>query len=335
MTRQFRWFYGSSLAILLAAAAYPIYMGVQTVLLYRQNGFLAAADYPKYIIPYTPLSLAVLIVAAVYPLIWRWTAKSAQLIGSALGTAIFLGLETSLEQIKVVEGYQTLPLQSWQYSLCIATPEVLRTIGEPIYAERNPAFKVHFYLIAWIIILAVVGLIDGYTRAIQTRRAVGKHLVALTILVTAFVGLCILACRTAFYRTGQINLSAQSAAWMSLFFIVYGLTFGTYLGVIRAGRGIWSAVILPGLTAAATTGAMYGGELVLMDGRLFRLGQGLFFQPAGNLPLAWVDWTVILLSGIMTGLLMLGFDRHSAVSGRRISQQDQGDGQDQGRETDR
>lgn len=44
---------------MLAASLYPLWMGVRVVTDMLRNGAVYKEDYPKYIIPYTPICLAV------------------------------------------------------------------------------------------------------------------------------------------------------------------------------------------------------------------------------------------------------------------------------------
>ena len=305
MKNRYKLFYLSSLALLILLSFYPIYMGTITLSHAIQKGAIASIDYPKYIIPYTPICLSLIIVAALFPIIYKLCRKYALLVASLLGMGLFLGAEIGFEQIKVIEGYTEFPLESWQYSLCIATPEVLKAIGEPIYAQNNPSFKVHFYIIAMIIVLTVIGLIYGFTHMLKENdTSKKKPLIAQSLCVTVFVGLCILACFTAFYRNGTLNISPLSAFLMSLFFIVFGVTFGVYFGCIFFGKQKGLSITIPSIIAVLTTIAMYMGELVLMDGELFKYGEGVLFEPLGPLPFAAVDYLVIALSGIITGFLL-------------------------------
>ncbi len=307
MKKRYRSFYLSSLALLMLLSSYPIYMGVITLSHYIQKGSIDVADYPKYIIPYTPICISLILIAVLFPVIYKLCKKYAMSIASALGIAVFFGTEIGFEQIKVIEGYSqtTLPLESWQYSLCIATPEILQSIGEPIYAENNPAYKVHFYIIAMIIVLTVIGLIYGFTHMIKENDSSKKKpLITQALCVTVFVGLCILACFTAFYRNGTLNVSLLSAFLMSLFFIVFGVTFGVYFGCIFFGKHKWLSIAVPAAAAVLTTIVMYIGELVLTDGKLFKFGSGVFFKPIGPIPFAAVDFLVIALSGVITWLIL-------------------------------
>ena len=58
-----------SIVFVLLAAAYPVYMGAVMVLAYAQNGGIDVADYPSYIIPYTPICVALIICTALLPLV--------------------------------------------------------------------------------------------------------------------------------------------------------------------------------------------------------------------------------------------------------------------------
>ena len=218
MINRYRIFYISSLMFLLAVSAYPIYMGVKTFMLYVQKGEIDSAAYPKYIIPYAPVCAAIILVAALFPLLYSRLKRYSLPAGSLLGVITFLGTEIGFEQMKVIKGYKQLPLEAWQYSLCVATPEVLLAVGEPIYAQNNPAYKFHFYIIAILIVLSAVSLIYGFTKMIkESDRSKIKPLIAQTVCTGVFTGLCILACFTAFWRNGTLNVSALSAFLMSLF----------------------------------------------------------------------------------------------------------------------
>ena len=294
-------FYLLSLAILLLASVYPIYMGITTLFHYAQNGYIDVANYQKYIIPYTPICIALICSAAMLPLLFKWFQKHTLAAVSILGVALFFLTELAFEQIKVLEGYTTLPLDSWQYSLCYATPEVLEAIGEPIYAQNNPAYKIHFYIIAIVIILAVLHTLYGFSKMLRDRDYAKKRpLLAQLICTLLFIGLCILACFTAFYRTGTLQISALSAGLMSAFFIVFGVTFGLWFSCIFHGKRRSLTVVLPAVIAALTTLVMYLGELILMGGVLFKFGSGSIFEPLGAIPFAIVDILVIIASAVIT-----------------------------------
>lgn len=306
MEKQYFRFYLLSIFVILLGAAYPVYMGGAALAAWFKQGHVASANYPKYIIPYAPISIALIIVVLLMPVIYRLFKKRTLLAASILGTAVFVLTELGFEKIPVIESYTSLklPLESWQLSLCVATPEVLRSIGDPLYAENNPAYKLHFYLIALVIILAVINVIWGFTKMIREQDFTKKHpLIAQLVCVSVFLGLCILACFTAFYRNGTINIPPQSAVLMSIFFVVFGVTAGTYLGCIFYGKKKLLSSVVPSLTASTTTIIMYVGELILMDGRLFIFGKGALFRPLGGTSFAVADFIIILISGVITYFL--------------------------------
>ena len=106
MNKKKYWiFYAVSLLALFAASSYPIYMGVKTLNVYFGTGAIEVADYPKYIIPYTPLCIGILVVAVIFPLLYKLFKKYSMLVGSVLGVAAFWVSEIGLEQIQVITGY--------------------------------------------------------------------------------------------------------------------------------------------------------------------------------------------------------------------------------------
>ncbi|HBV88649.1 MAG TPA: hypothetical protein DEF42_18875 [Desulfosporosinus sp.] len=302
---NYKKFYILSLSILFLASIYPLYMGFVTLGNYLQHGFINMVDYQKYIIPYTPICIALIASAALMPLLFKLWKRYTLPVVSVLGILLFFAFEYGFEQIKVIEGYVEMPLESWQLSLCMATPEVLRSIGEPIYAANNPAFKFHFYLIAIVIILVVLNVIYGFGKMIREQNFSKKHLmIAQGISALLFISLCIFACFTAFYRNGTLHISSLSALLMSVFFTIFGITIGIYSGTMFYGKRKLFSKIIPALFASLTTLLMYMGELVLMDGVLFIYGKGFFFESLETIPFSPADLLVILCSGLITYLLM-------------------------------
>lgn len=302
---KYKTFYSLSLLTVILLSVYPLYMGIITLFTYFQNGTVPATDYKKYIIPYTPICLALIVCIALMPLVFRLFKKYTLLVVSLLGISLFLASELGFEQISVIEDSAQMPLESWQLSLCMATPEVLRSIGEPIFAADNPAFKVHFYIIAIIIILAVLNVIHGFSKMLREQEFSKKRsLIAQAVSISLFIALCIIACFTAFYRNGTINISPISAILMSVFFIIFGITAGIYCGSVFYGKNNLLSIYTPAITASLTTLIMYIGELVLMGGVLFKYGNGFFFEPIGVTPFSITDIVIIMVSGIITFIFM-------------------------------
>lgn len=308
---SYKKFYFLSSIIIILLCTYPLYMGLYTLHSYLQDGSIVSSDYKKYIIPYTPISISLILVTLLFPVIIRLFKRFALLIASLLGSLLFLLTEVGFEQIKVVESQKSLPLESWQYSLCVATPQVLQSIGEPIYADNNPGFKVHFYIISLLIILSVLYVIYGYSKMLLTSDHTKKHLLtAQTVSIVLFISLCIYACFTAFYRTGNIYISPLSAVLMTLFFIVFGVTAGIYMGSVLYPRKFILSILLPAITASLATLVMYIGELILMGGELFIYGKGPLFRPIGAIPFSASDLMIIAASGLITYLTLFFISKH-------------------------
>ena len=302
MKNKYTLFYQFTVLISIALSAYPIYMGIKILSAFLKDGYVLSDEYPKYVIPYAPMCVALIVITALFPLIYRALKRGAAFGASILGTGIFLILENLIEGIKVLEGYTEevvmLPIEAWQYSLCIATPEVLQSIGEPIYAEANNAFKIHFYLIAIVIIIVFSALLYGYTKLFKGEGTTGRtRLYVTTLCFSLFIGLCVLACFTAFFRNGTIYISPLSSFLTGLFFVVFGVTFGVCLS---------KRPLLASLIAFLTTAAMYAGELLLMGGELFRFGMGRFFRPIPikGIPFSMCDILIMLFSAFLAFLLV-------------------------------
>jgi hypothetical protein len=294
-----------TLGTLILACGYPIYMGIVTIVSYVNNGFIDVGNYRKYVIPYTPICIALIISIALLPVVFKLCKKYTLLITSALATTLFFISEICFEQIEVRSINFMIQLQGWQLSLCMVTPEVQKFIGKPIYAQNNPAFKIHFYIIAIVIILAVINVIYGFSKMLRDKVYDKRRpLIAQTVTASIFIGLCIFACFTAFYRTGAIKISPISAVLMSIFFIVFGITVGVYVGCIFYGKKKLLSVVVPAITSVITTMVMYIGELILMGGILFKFGNGFLFEPIFAIPFAIIDIIIILLSGIITYWLL-------------------------------
>lgn len=307
----YRKFYLLSSILIILICSYPVYMGISTLMNYLQNDLIAITNYKKYIIPYTPISISLIAITLLAPVIIRLFKRFALFAASLLGTVLFFITEAGFEQIKVMESQQALPLESWQYSLCVATPQVLRSIGAPLYAENNPGYKVHFYIISLLIILSVLYVIFEYSKMLLTSDYKKKKLLtAQTISIVLFISLCIYACFTAFYRNGDIHIFPLSAILMTLFFIVFGVTTGIYMGSVFYLRKSFLSIILPAVTASLATLVMYIGELILMGGKLFIYGKGFLFQPIGAIPFSTVDYMIIAASGLITLLALYYLKRH-------------------------
>ncbi len=259
------------------------------------------------------------------PLFIKLMKRFAVLGSSALSVGTFLGLELLFERKVVVTSTEAVAtLADWQMFLCAYIPpeeyagETVITVrtetaADLLIGDYNPAFKLHFYLISVVLILAIMNCVYGFAQMIRTgNRRRKKALILQSVSAALFLGLCILACFTAFWRDGNILVSPLSAFLMSVFFILLGVTVGLFFGSLLLDRSRTVGLWLPAAASAATTLVMYIGEMILLHGHLYRFGTGFFFDGMLAIVLAPVDILVILASGLIAFLLML-FARRNGV----------------------
>lgn len=305
--------YMLAMALLLFGSVYPILMGISVFRELILFGAVSAENYPKYVIPYTPICFSLILTAALIPLADK--LKKYGFAVSAVGAvAVFFALELAMEHIMVFSPLspveETTNIGNWQMYLCVATPEVPIDRVTALIGEYSPAFKIHFYLISILMILTVWSTIWGFYRL--SPESTGRKRRLLWVQLGAacmFVGLCILACFTAFFREGTLRVSAVSALLMTLFFLVFGLLSGIFLCVLISDKKRSFVLTLSFFVSSVMTTAMYIGELILLDGKLYRFGEGFFFSPMGSFPFAPVDLAVILLSGLLTLAAVAGLTR--------------------------
>ena len=310
--KRFKSFYAIVLTIILAASVYPIYMGAKVVADMVMTGSVIKEEYPKYIIPYTPISIAVLLGVLLLPLLVKKCKKHAFLCVAIVSILVFLGTEILFERMMVVKnGEEKVVLQDWQMFMC-AAPALKPGKGaiskEPLdilTGNYNPGFKMHFYLISVILILGILNSIYGFAKSfLSDDKKRRKALILQSVAVIEFLGLCILACFTAFFRTGEIRVPTISTVLMSIFFVVFGLTAGIFLGSFLLGKKKIISVGAPAVLAAVTTFLMYIGEAVLLNGRLYQLGTGFLFDRLGGLIFSLYDLLLIVLSAVICAVLL-------------------------------
>lgn len=303
-----------ALAITLLLSAYPVSMGVRVVTDMIKYGTVYAEDYPKYIIPYTPVSLAALVGTALMLLFVPKCGRYSVIPGSLLSLGVFFAAELSLENlVTVTETFEeqvisSSSLEGWQMFMCYIPPSAYETRQwtevNVLLGEYSPAFKLHFYLIAVVLILSRLNAVYGFGDLILSGdRSREKMLSIQTVTAAAFLGMCIWACYTAFYRTGELTVSFLSALLMSVFFVLFGLTTGVFVGSFLLGKPKTVSVAFPGITASLVSLAMYAGELILLDGHLYRFGEGVLFDGLPLIVLAPIDLLIVLCSGLITGLI--------------------------------
>lgn len=309
--KTFRKYYLFSLLGVLLASCYPIYMGISVIVDMIRYGTVYAENYPKYIIPYTPIALALLVCVALIPVALKYFKKHALLFGTVISTVLFFVFEFILERAVTVTRTVTgifSTLEDWQMFMCYVPlnsfEERTWTEVDVLMGEYSPAFKLHFYIISIALIISILNCFYGFAKMIHTGdKSRRKSLVIQSVASGAFLGMCIWACFTAFYRNGDIQVSALSAVLMSVFFVLFGVTFGIYIESFTLNKKPLLSVWLPSVSAAVVTLVMYIGEMILLSGHLYRFGEGFFFAGIPGIVLAPVDIVVILGSGVMTAII--------------------------------
>lgn len=309
--KTFRKYYLFSLLGVLLASCYPIYMGISVIVDMIRYGTVYAENYPKYIIPYTPIALALLVCVALIPVALKYFEKYALLFGTVISTVLFFVFEFILERAVTVTRTVTgifSTLEDWQMFMCYVPPNSFEertwTEVDVLMGEYSPAFKLHFYIISIVLIISILNCFYGIAKMIHTGdKSRRKSLVIQSVASGAFLGMCIWACFTAFYRNGDIQVSALSAVLMSVFFVLFGVTVGIYIESFTLNKKPLLSVWLPSVSAAVVTLVMYIGEMILLSGHLYRFGDGFFFAGIPGIILAPVDIVVILGSGVMTAII--------------------------------
>lgn len=304
--KKWKKFYIYSLVGIMAVSSYPIYMGVRVVGEMLQNGSIPLESYPKYVIPYTPIAIALILGVLMIPFFQR--LKYSFLCGAAFSTAVFFVAERLMETKILVQAKEAVFLESWQMALCYIPPEQYQTrtweAVDILLGGYSPAFKFHFYLISVILIVSLLNCFYGIEKMIRlgdyTRE---KALTVQAATSLAFLGMCIWACFTSFYRTGEITVSAVSAALMTIFFALLGITAGVFVGSLTLEKNSRLSILLPAVISVLSTFAMYIGELILLSGNLYRFGSGFFFNGIGGLVLAPIDLLIVFTSGGITALI--------------------------------
>jgi len=129
--KSYRKFYLFSLAGVTALSAYPIYMGILAVNEMLRNGAIPMERYPKYIIPYTPISVALILGVLLLPLFQKLGKRLDLVCGGALSVGIFFLFERLMETNILVQTTEVVPLEGWQLSLCMVPPRQYETRGRP------------------------------------------------------------------------------------------------------------------------------------------------------------------------------------------------------------
>jgi len=314
--KAFNRYYLLSCLGVLIASYYPLSMGVRVITDMLVNGTVMKENYPKYIIPYTPISVAIIAGVFSMPLLIKVFKRFAFAGGAAVATGVFFGSELLFEQKVVVSTAETVTkLEDWQMFMCYVPPEgwgetvttyKTQTAVDILMGDYSPAFKLHFYIISAVLIITILNGLYGFGQMIKNgdkKRC--KSLTLQSVCSLVFLGLCILACFTAFWRDGSIQVSPLSASLMAVFFILLGVTVGVFLGSFLLGKQRIVSIWVPAISASVMTFLMYIAEMFLLNGHLYSFGTGLLFDGLPGIVFAPINLLVILLSGCITALFLL------------------------------
>lgn len=313
-SKPFSRYYLLSCIGVLIASYYPLLMGVHVITDMIANGTVMKENYPKYIIPYTPICIAIIVGVILMPLCIRLFKRFALLGGASIATGIFFVIELLLERKVVISTTETVTkLEDWQMYMCYIPPEgwgetattyKTQTAVDILMGDYNPAFKLHFYMISVVLIITILNCMYGFGQIIETgekRRL--KSLILQSACSFVFLGLCILACFTAFWRDGSIQVSPLSATLMAVFFVLFGVTFGVFVGSFLLGKRKLISIWIPSITASLMTFLMYIGEMILLNGHLYSFNTGFMFRSLPGIVFAPIDLLIILTAACITALI--------------------------------
>lgn len=311
--KKFNKYYLFACIGVLIASYYPLSMGVRVISDMIADGAVMKENYPKYIIPYTPISIAIIMGVLLMPLCFQLLKKYALVGGASIATGVFFVIEFLFERKVVVsevtEETVTM-LEDWQMYMCYVPPEgwgetittyKTQTAVDILMGNYNSAFKMHFYIISVVLVVTILNSLYGFGQMLLTNEKKRfKTLIIQSVCSATFLGLCILACFTAFWRDGSIEVSILSASLMSVFFILLGVTVGVFVGSFLLGKRKIISLWIPSIIASAMTLLMYIGEMILLNGHLYSFGTGFMFNSISGVVLAPIDVIVIVASGCIT-----------------------------------
>ena len=342
ISKEYKRSYWLTLAVLLVLSAYPLVNGMRMIYLSAANGFVEPKQYAKYVIPYAAICTAIVLFAAFQPLLWR-IKRGAFPIGLAGAYAVFAVVEQFFEKIQIHVTGMTLidpaslsadstiilpstAVDAWQASLCIISPLTrgqsiaYASQGRYFYIMANDTYKIHYYLVSFILITMVCGLVYGIQHMIYTdNKDRKKPLILQGIATAALVALCVFANTTAFFRQPEAIQTPLASVLTCLFYVVLGAAVGVYVGSFLLRKSKHLGLGIPMLISVITVLFMYIGEAAMMEGGLYRFGIGWFFEGISGIVLAPVDILNILLSGILTWLVLHLSRKYNSWPGKRAA----------------
>ena len=323
--KSFNRYYLLSCISVLIASYYPLSMGVRVITDMIVNGTVLKENYPKYIIPYTPISIAIIIGVLLMPLCIKLFKRFALAGGASIATGIFFAIELLFEQKVVVSTAETVTkLEDWQMFMCYVPPEgwgetittyKTQSAVDILMGDYNPAFKLHFYIISIVLIITILNCLYGFGQMVKNgdkKRL--KSLILQSVCSLSFLGLYILACFTAFWRDGSIQVSPLSATLMAVFFILLGVTAGVFVGSFLLENRKLVSILIPSIVASVMAFLMYIGEMFLLNGHLYNFGSGTIFNSIPGIVFAPIDLLIIVASGCVTALIFSLLNRENSNS---------------------
>ena len=336
---QYRRFYLLSLAVLTLLCLYPLVNGGRMAALSIAQGAIQPEQYAKYVVPYAAMAVAVLVFAALQPPLLR-LRRLALPLGLALAGGVFVAAEQFFERMQIrttgmalvdtatltVDQTQNLPwatADAWQASLCITSPltrgqtVAYASVDRSLYVLANSTYKIHYYLIALMLIAMVCALVYALGRRVHSGDQSNAQPLRLRGMATAaLLALCVFANTTAFFRQTAAIQTPLASVLTCLFFVGLGTAVGVYVGSYLLTRSKGASIGLPVGLGMAAVALMYVAEAAMMSGGLYRFGEGWFYQGLGGIAVAPVDLLVILLSGAATALVLHGAHRRRHWPGK-------------------
>ncbi len=309
----YRYYLFSCIGVLIASY-YPLAMGVRVITDMIVNGAVQKENYPKYIIPYTPISIAIIAGVLFMPLCIRLFKRFALAGGVSIATVVFFVIELLFEQKVVVSTAGTITkLEDWQMFMCYvpqggweAATYKTQTAADILAGDYSPAFKMHFYMISIVLIITILNCLYGFGQMVKNgEKKRLKSLILQSVCSFTFLCLCILACFTSFWRDGSIQVSLLSAVLMTIFFVLLGVTIGVFAGSLLLGKRKLVSIWIPSMIASVMTFLMYIGEMILLNGRLYSFGTGFIFNSISGIVFAPIDLLIIVAAGCITALIFV------------------------------
>ncbi len=95
--KRFCIFYLLSVVGVALLTTYPMAMGIRVLAEMVRSGAIPVENYPKYVIPYAPISLALLLGVLLIPVMQRLSQKQSFLWGTVFSVGVFSTAEHLME----------------------------------------------------------------------------------------------------------------------------------------------------------------------------------------------------------------------------------------------